>query len=117
RQDHSGEPAEQERHQEADGEEHRGGVDHVLVCLPDHKDVAGAAAELRGAEVTAAALPDAHLSFSAALPEEWGRVRAEEVTPQLLAGLGRRVLVLGTVYFTGLVLEAIGADTESLFTV
>ncbi|MFD0804083.1 hypothetical protein ACFQZU_22595, partial [Streptomonospora algeriensis] len=38
-------------------------------------------------------------------------------TPQLLAGLGRRVLVLGTVYFTGLVLEAIGADTESLFTV
>ncbi|KIH97517.1 hypothetical protein LP52_18910 [Streptomonospora alba] len=93
-----------------------GGVDHVLVCLPDHKDVAGAVAELRGRQVTAAALPDAHLSFTSALPEEWGRIRAEEVTPPLLAGLGRRVLVLGTVYFTGLVLEAIGADTESLFT-
>lgn len=92
-----------------------GGTDHVLVCLPDHKDVAGAVAELRGQKVTAAALEDAHLSFSAALPEEWGRVRADEVTADLVGGLGRRVLVLGTVYFTGLVLEAIGADTESLF--
>ncbi|MDT0302017.1 hypothetical protein [Streptomonospora wellingtoniae] len=93
-----------------------GGVDHVLVCLPDHKDVEGAVAALAGERVTAAALPDAHLSFSAALPADWGRVRAEEVTPQLLAGLGRRVLVLGTVYFTGRVLDAIGADTDSLFT-
>ncbi|MUL41169.1 hypothetical protein FZ103_08240 [Streptomonospora sp. PA3] len=93
-----------------------GGADHVLVCLPDHKDVAGAVAELAGLGVTAATLPDAHLEFSAALPRHWGRVRAQEVTPRLLAGLGRRVLVLGTVYFTGRVLEAVAADTESLFT-
>jgi len=92
-----------------------GGPNHVLVCLPDHKDVAGAVAALEGLEVTAATLPDAHLGFSAALPDRWGRVRAEEVTPELLAGLGRRVLVLGTVYFTGRVLAGIGADTESLF--
>ncbi|QBI53522.1 hypothetical protein [Streptomonospora litoralis] len=94
-----------------------GGVDHVLICLPDHKDVAGAAAALEGLQVTAAVLPDAHLHFSAELPRPWGRVRAEEITPDLLAGLGRRVLVLGTVYFTGRVLDAIGADTESLFSV
>ncbi|GAB3465389.1 hypothetical protein GCM10027570_53610 [Streptomonospora sediminis] len=93
-----------------------GGVDHVVVCLPDHKDVAGAIGVLAGLPVTAASLPDAHLRFSAALPGRWGRVRAEEVTADLLAGLGRRILVLGTVYFTGRVLDAIGADTEALFT-
>ncbi|WP_345554919.1 hypothetical protein [Streptomonospora halophila] len=92
-----------------------GGPDHVLVCLPDHKDVSGAVDALAGERVTAAELPDAHLRFSAELPADWVRVRAEEVTPELLTHLGRRVLVLGTVYFTGRVLEAIGADTDSLF--
>jgi dihydrofolate synthase/folylpolyglutamate synthase len=92
-------------------------VDRVLLCLPDHKDVAGAVAELDGVPVTAATLPDAHLRFARALPADWDRVRAEDLTPADLSALGGRVLVLGTVYFTGRVLGLVDADTERLFEV
>lgn len=92
-----------------------GGVDHVLVCLPDHKDLDGAVAALDGLAVTFVRLPLPHLRFTRPLPPGWRAVEAAAVTPAAIAALGRRVLALGTVYFTGLVLDAVDADTERLF--
>ncbi|MQY06218.1 folylpolyglutamate synthase/dihydrofolate synthase family protein [Actinomadura macrotermitis] len=89
-----------------------GGIDHVLVCLPDHKDVDGAITELAGLPVTFVRLPQAHLRFTRPLPADWRTVDAADLT---LDGLGRRVVALGTVYFIGLVLELADADTERLF--
>ncbi|WP_433700227.1 hypothetical protein [Nocardiopsis sp. CA-288880] len=92
-----------------------GGVDHVLLCLPDHKDVSGAVEVLGGLPVTAVRLPEAHLRFEHVLPPHWGRMDAGDLTAAALAALGRRVLALGTVYFTGRVLEAVDAPTDRLF--
>ncbi|WP_017545201.1 folylpolyglutamate synthase/dihydrofolate synthase family protein [Nocardiopsis prasina] len=92
-----------------------GGVDHVLLCLPDHKDVSGAVDALRGVPVTAVRLPEEHLRFEHALPDHWNRVRAEDLSPAALTALGQRVLALGTVYFTGRVLEVLDAPTDRLF--
>jgi dihydrofolate synthase/folylpolyglutamate synthase len=92
-----------------------GGVDHVLLCLPDHKDVTGVVESLGGLPVTAVVLPEDHLRFDRALPDHWRTVAAEDLSPALLAGLGRRILALGTVYFTGRVLEAVQAPTDRLF--
>lgn len=92
-----------------------GGVDHVLLCLPDHKDVSGAVDALRGVRVTAVRLPEEHLRFEHALPAHWNRVRAEDLSPTSVTALGRRVLALGTVYFTGRVLEVLDAPTDRLF--
>jgi dihydrofolate synthase / folylpolyglutamate synthase len=92
-------------------------IDHVLICLPDHKDVAGAVAELGGLAVTQMSLPGGRLRFDAALPERWHRAEAEELSPAYLAGLGEHVLVLGTVYFTARVLDTLDTDTETLFDV
>ncbi|WP_017573963.1 folylpolyglutamate synthase/dihydrofolate synthase family protein [Nocardiopsis halotolerans] len=91
-----------------------GGVDHVLLCLPDHKDVSGAVEVLGDLPVTAVRLPEAHLRFEHELPGHWGRVDAADLTAYLPA-LGGRVLALGTVYFTGRVLEAVDAPTDRLF--
>jgi dihydrofolate synthase/folylpolyglutamate synthase len=92
-----------------------GGVDHVLLCLPDHKDVTGVVESLGGLPVTAVVLPEDHLRFDRALPDHWRTAAAEDLSPALLAGLGRRILALGTVYFTGRVLEAVQAPTDRLF--
>ena len=92
-----------------------GEVDHVLLCLPDHKDVDGAEAALAGVPVTAVRLPEAHLRFDHALPDHWARTDADRVTPETISALGERVLALGTVYFTGRVLEAVEAATDTLF--
>ncbi|WP_435106007.1 hypothetical protein [Nocardiopsis synnemataformans] len=92
-----------------------GGVDHVLLCLPDHKDVSGAVEVLGDLPVTAVRLPEAHLRFEHALPEHWGRTDAADLSPADLRALGERVLALGTVYFTGRVLEAVDAPTDRLF--
>ncbi|MGW5878725.1 hypothetical protein ACWFMI_19470 [Nocardiopsis terrae] len=92
-----------------------GGVDHVLLCLPDHKDVSGAVAALAGLPVTAVRLPEAHLRFDHGLPAHWGRMEAEELSPAAVSALGARVLALGTVYFTGRVLEVLDAPTDRLF--
>ncbi|TYB41222.1 hypothetical protein [Actinomadura chibensis] len=92
-----------------------GEIDHVVVCLPDHKDVDGAVAELDGLPVTFARLPWPRLSFTRPLPPGWEVVDAAAVTRESLAALGRRVVVLGTVYFTGHVLGAVDASTERLF--
>ncbi|WP_047869467.1 folylpolyglutamate synthase [Nocardiopsis sp. RV163] len=92
-----------------------GGVDHVLLCLPDHKDVSGAVEALGDLPVTAVRLPEAHLRFEYALPDRWGRMDAADLSPAALRALGERVLALGTVYFTGRVLEAVDAPTDRLF--
>ncbi|MFE1165974.1 hypothetical protein [Nocardiopsis sp. NPDC058789] len=92
-----------------------GGVDHVLLCLPDHKDVSGAVDALREVPVTAVRLPEEHLRFDHALPAHWDSVRAEDLSPASVAALGQRVLALGTVYFTGRVLEVLDAPTDRLF--
>ncbi|WP_150242965.1 folylpolyglutamate synthase/dihydrofolate synthase family protein [Nocardiopsis quinghaiensis] len=92
-----------------------GRVDHVLLCLPDHKDVSGAVEVLGDLPVTAVRLPEAHLRFEHALPDHWGRMDADGLSPAALRALGARVLALGTVYFTGRVLEAVDAPTDRLF--
>lgn len=92
-----------------------GGVDHVLLCLPDHKDVSGAVSALEGLPVTAVRLPEAHLRFDHDLPAHWDRVGAEDLSPATVTALGQRVLALGTVYFTGRVLEVLDAPTDRLF--
>ncbi|WP_117198586.1 hypothetical protein [Nocardiopsis sp. TNDT3] len=92
-----------------------GGVDHVLLCLPDHKDVSGAVEVLGDLPVTAVRLSEAHLRFEHALPGHWGRMDAADLSPAALRALGERVLALGTVYFTGRVLEAVDAPTDRLF--
>ncbi|GAA2448553.1 hypothetical protein GCM10010191_77500 [Actinomadura vinacea] len=93
-----------------------GTIDHAVVCLPDHKDVDGAITELRDLPVTCVRLPYDHLRFSRPLPETWDVIDAAALTRESLAGLGRRVVVLGTVYFIGLVLDLVDADTDRLFT-
>ncbi|MFD6953270.1 hypothetical protein A6A08_08285 [Nocardiopsis sp. TSRI0078] len=92
-----------------------GRVDHVLLCLPDHKDVSGAVEVLGGLPVTAVRLPEAHLRFGHALPGHWDRMDADGLSRAALRSLGPRVLALGTVYFTGRVLEAVDAPTDRLF--
>lgn len=93
-----------------------GTVDHAVVCLPDHKDLDGAAAALAGLPVTFVRLPLPHLRFTRPLPPDWDVVDAAAITPESLATLGHRVVALGTVYFTGFVLDVVDADTERLFT-
>jgi dihydrofolate synthase / folylpolyglutamate synthase len=91
------------------------GIDHVVVCLPDHKDVTGAITELAGLPVAFVRLPDDHLRFTHPLPGDWSVIDAASLTREVVAGLGRRVLALGTVYFAGLILDLADADTECLF--
>jgi dihydrofolate synthase / folylpolyglutamate synthase len=97
--------------------EFHGTIDHVIACLPDHKDVAGAIAELGDVPVTFVRLPERHLRFTANLPGHWQLIDADEMTAAQLAGLGGHIVALGTVYFTGRVLDVIDAQTEVLFTV
>ncbi|WP_242905810.1 hypothetical protein [Actinomadura terrae] len=92
-----------------------GAVDHAVVCLPDHKDLDGAVAALGGLPVTFVRLPAAHLRFTRALPPSWDVVDADAVTPASLATLGHHIVAVGTVYFTALVLDAVGARTRRLF--
>lgn len=91
-------------------------LDHVLVCLPDHKDVAGVAGALDGLPVTYMTLRDhPHLRFGRAVPAGWTVADAAELTRDRLAALGRQVAALGTAYFTARVLDLVDADTGRLF--
>ncbi|MDL4819261.1 hypothetical protein [Actinomadura opuntiae] len=92
-----------------------GEVDHAVVCLPDHKDLDGAVRALGDLPVTYVRLPQPHLRFTRPLPPAWDVVGSAAITPEALATLGYRVAVLGTVYFTGLVLDRIDAATDRLF--
>jgi folylpolyglutamate synthase/dihydropteroate synthase len=87
-------------------------IDHVLVCLPDHKDVPGVLEELRGLPVTRVRMPDRESLRFTLTPDG---VDAAGLTREGLAALGERVVVLGTVYFTGRILDLIDAPTSRLF--
>ncbi|GII89754.1 hypothetical protein Ssi03_77440 [Sphaerisporangium siamense] len=91
-------------------------VDHVLLCLPDHKDVQGAITELAGLPVTFVRLALPHLRFTAPLPADWTVIDESQLTRQFLTEIAPHVLAIGTVYFTGKVLDTINAPTETLFT-
>jgi dihydrofolate synthase/folylpolyglutamate synthase len=91
-------------------------IDNVLLCLPDHKDLPGAIAELSDVPVTFGRLPDQHLRFTRRLPAGWDVIEADELTRDMLAAFGQRVVALGTVYFIGRILDLVDADTDRLFT-
>lgn len=92
-----------------------GAIDHAVVCLPDHKDVDGAVIELGELPVTFARLPETHLRFEASLPDHWQIIDVADVSADILAGFGDRIIALGTVYFTGQILDVVDAETETLF--
>jgi dihydrofolate synthase/folylpolyglutamate synthase len=92
------------------------GVDRVLLCLPDHKDVAGAITELADLPVTFVRLTDQpQLRFTRELPANWEIVDVDLVDRGFLAARGRRLVALGTGYFVGRVLDLVDADTDRLF--
>ncbi|WP_433335457.1 hypothetical protein [Spirillospora sp. CA-294931] len=90
-------------------------IDHVLVCLPDHKDLDGAISALGDLPATFVRLPYARLSFDHPLPRAWKVIDSAALTPEALPTLGRRLLALGTVYFIGHVLDLVKADTTRTF--
>lgn len=91
------------------------GPDHVLLCLPDHKDLDGAVAELGDLPVTFVRLPETHLPFTRPLPANWRIADVAGLSSASLAGIGHRVIALGTVYFTGRILDFLGTETETLW--
>jgi dihydrofolate synthase/folylpolyglutamate synthase len=95
---------------------HWSGIDRVIVCMPDHKDVAGAIAELADLPVTFVRLDDPRLRFTHGLPSSWEVVNVHLVDREFLTARGRRLVALGTGYFIGHLLNLVDADTERLFT-
>ncbi|MFB9838769.1 hypothetical protein [Actinoallomurus acaciae] len=87
-------------------------VDHVLVCLPDHKDLEGVLSALGGLPVTTVRMPDRE---SLRFTRTRDGLDIADLTPGRLAAFGERIVVLGTVYFTGRVLDLLDADTTRLF--
>lgn len=92
-----------------------GSIDHVLVSLPDDKDHEGAAAELAGLPVTFVDLRMPHLRYSRPVPPTWNRVGRDEVDRAFVAGLGRRMVGLGTISFIAHLLRLVGASTGVAF--
>ncbi|GLX94828.1 hypothetical protein [Herbidospora sp. NBRC 101105] len=92
-----------------------GGVDRVLLCLPDHKDLDGAIEALKDLPVTFVRLPDTHLNFTRPLPPDWDVTTIDDVDARYVEALGGRVVALGTVYFTGHLLDNLDIPTDHLF--
>ncbi|WP_066376014.1 Mur ligase family protein [Herbidospora mongoliensis] len=92
-------------------------IDRVLLCLPDHKDLSGAIAELAGQAVTFVRLPGTHLKFTRELPPTWDVTTIDKVDARSIEAAGRRVLALGTIYFTGHLLDNLDIPTDRLFEV
>ena len=88
-------------------------IDHVLVCLPDHKDLPGVREALGGLPVTTVRMPDRP---SLRFERSGDGLDIAGLTRERLAAFGGRIVVLGTVYFTGRVLDLVDADTTRLFT-
>jgi dihydrofolate synthase/folylpolyglutamate synthase len=95
-----------------------GRVDHVLACLPDHKDVPGVIAALGGLPVTYVRMADRpRLKFTHEVPAAWSTTDVTELTPARLASRGTRLVALGTAYFTGRVLDLVDVPVDRLFQV
>lgn len=94
-----------------------GGIDHVLLSLPDGKDLAGTVPALAGLPVTFVTVPASHLRFTEPRPPGWGSAGTEVLDRGYLSGIGRRVLALGTVSFVARVLTVLDAPTSVAFQV
>nr|WP_062335205.1 hypothetical protein [Herbidospora sakaeratensis] len=92
-----------------------GHLDRVLLCLPDHKDLEGAIEALKGLPVTFVRLPETHLNFTRPLPADWDVTTIAQVDARYIEALGEKVLALGTVYFTGHLLDNLDIPTDRLF--
>ena len=92
-----------------------GGIDHVLLSLPDDKDWAGAVAALAGLPVTMVPVPASHLRYTRHRPAGWRVHPARGLDRAHLSGLGDRLLALGTVSFAGLVLALLEVPTAVAF--
>lgn len=92
-----------------------GAIDHVLLSLPDGKDLAGAVAELPDLPVTFVPLQLGHLRYQRPLPPPWRRVEVDRVDRRFLAGCGRRVLALGTASFVAHLLQVVEAEAATAF--
>jgi dihydrofolate synthase / folylpolyglutamate synthase len=92
-----------------------GAIDHVLLSLPDDKDLDGAIVELAGLPVTFVRLQRSHLRFTRPVPPDWSIWESGDLDVNVITGLGRRVAALGTISLTGRILDLVEADTERLF--
>jgi folylpolyglutamate synthase/dihydropteroate synthase len=92
-----------------------GGVDHVLLSLPDDKDLGGAMAQLAGSAVTFVPVTASHLRYTRPLPSGWRTLPADRLDRTVVASLGDRVVALGTVSFAGRLLAVLGAPTATAF--
>ncbi|WP_062430041.1 hypothetical protein [Herbidospora daliensis] len=90
-------------------------IDRILLCLPDHKDLDGAVEALKGLPVTFVRLPETHLNFNRPLPADWDVTTIDKVDAHYIEALGEKVLALGTVYFTGHLLDNLDIPTNRLF--
>ncbi|WP_214110061.1 hypothetical protein [Acrocarpospora catenulata] len=90
-------------------------IDHVLLCLPDNKDLEGSILELADYPVTFIRLTNTHFTFTKALPPKWTVLDQDEITPEFLADLGHHILSLGTALFSGHMLSILNVSTEQLF--
>jgi dihydrofolate synthase/folylpolyglutamate synthase len=93
-----------------------GGIDHALVSLSDDKDLNGVMAELKGTPVTFVRLNRSHLGFTRNILPGWAHIEEDQLSLEMIAGLGGRVLAVGTFSFIALMLELLNAPTERLFT-
>lgn len=92
-----------------------GGVDRVLLSLPDDKDIAGAASVLADLPVTFVPLRAPHLRYDAVTPAAWNRIPAEHVDRAYVSALGKRILALGTISFVAHLLRIVDADATVAF--
>jgi dihydrofolate synthase / folylpolyglutamate synthase len=92
-----------------------GDIDHVIVCLPDHMDLPGAITELADQQVTFVRLPYRHLRFDRRLPAAWNVLDADDLSTDIVSGLGWRIVAVGTIYFIGRVLDLVEAETDRTF--
>lgn len=94
-----------------------GSIDHVLLSLPDDKDLDGAITELAGLPVTFVRLRQSHLRFTRPVPSTWSVRESDDLSVDSIAKLGRRLVALGTISLTARILDLVDADTERLFDV
>jgi dihydrofolate synthase/folylpolyglutamate synthase len=92
-----------------------GSIDHVLLSLPDDKDLDGAIAELTGISVTFVRLRHSHLQFTRSVPSAWSIRESSDLSVDAVATLGQRLVALGTISLTARILDLVDADTKRLF--
>lgn len=92
-----------------------GAVDHVLLSLPDDKDLDGAVAALADLPVSFVTLDLPHLRYTRDTPATWRRLPGNQLDRTYVGGLGGRVLAMGTISFVGHLLRLARATTGIAF--